>query len=53
MRCLDKTKLYDNVQRRVAADIENGWVDNVVLAVWQDGQEVLQAAKNPARAGLF
>lgn len=42
MRCLDKTKLYDNVQRRVAADIENGWVDNVTLAVWQDGQEVLK-----------
>ncbi len=44
MRYLDKEKLKKLVTDRVATDIENSWVDNVALAVWQDGCEVLNAA---------
>jgi len=41
MRLLNEAQLRDNVVRRVTADIANGWVDNVALAVWQDGHEML------------
>ncbi len=44
MQYLDEKRLRENVVHRVTADIENGWVDNVALAVWQDGREVLKAS---------
>ncbi len=41
---MNAVRLREKVTRRVTADRESGLVDNVALAVWQDGHEVLTAS---------
>lgn len=44
MRYLNTERLRENVMRRATVDIAENLVDNVALAVWQDGHEVLNTA---------
>ncbi|MBE6757521.1 MAG: beta-lactamase family protein [Ruminococcaceae bacterium] len=50
VRYLDKERLRERVCNRVTEDITNGWVDNVALAVWQDGHEMLNESFGNANA---